>query len=293
MHGGDVEAAARAMGIDSAGICDLSASLNPVAPDVADLVRHHADRIARYPETTVATFALAGAIGVDPDRLVLTNGGSEAIALVALLHPAGWVEDPEFSLYRRHLLRVQPGAPRWRSNPSNPLGTLAEPTDHAQVWDEAFYPLATGSWTRGDDRAWRLGSLTKVWSCPGLRLGYLIAPDPEAAADVRAVQPAWSVNGLALAVLEPLLAATDLAAWAAEITRRRAAMVAELRGRGLGVVDTRANWVLLRGPAWRERLLAHRVLVRDCTSFGLPDLARVAVPDDAGLERLLWAIDAR
>lgn len=229
--------------------------------------------------------------GAGPTGL-LTNGGSEAIALVALLHPVGWVEDPEFSLYRRHLHRVEPGAPRWRSKPSNPRGTLAELADEAQVWDEAFYPLATGRWTRGDDRAWRLGSLTKVWSCPGLRLGYLIAPDPEAAAAVRTVQPAWSVNALALAVLEPLLAATDLAGWAAEIARRRTTLVAELRGRGLGVVDIHANWVLLRGRGWRQRLLQYRLLVRDCTNFGLPELARIAIPDDAGLERLLTAIDA-
>ena len=291
-HGGDAEAVAKALGIDPAGICDLSASLNPVAPNVADVVRLHADRIFRYPEPTAATSVLAGAIGVEPERLVLTNGGSEAIALGAQLHPVGWVEDPEFSLYRRHLHLLEPGAPRWRSNPSNPFGVLAQPTEQAQVWDEAFYPLATGRWTRGDDSAWRLGSLTKVWSCPGLRLGYLIAPDPQAAADARAVQPEWSVNALALAVVEPLLAVTDLKDWALEIARRRGMLVDEMRARGLGVVDTQANWVLVRGSGWRQRLLKHRVLVRDCTSFGLPELARVALPDDAGLERLLTAIDA-
>jgi len=113
------------VGIDPAGILDLSASLNPVAPNVADVVRGHADSIARYPEPTAATSALATAIGVDPDRLVLTNGGFEAIALTARLNPVGWVEDPEFSLYRRHLHRVEHGAPRWRSNPWNPFGTLA------------------------------------------------------------------------------------------------------------------------------------------------------------------------
>ena len=290
-HGGDAEAVAKTLGVDPADISDLSASLNPVAPGVADVVRRHADRIARYPDPAAATAALADAIGVDAERVVLTNGGSEAIALVARLDPVGWVEDPEFSLYRRYLHRVEPAAPRWRSNPSNPLGILAEPSEEAQVWDEAFYPLATGGWTRGDDRSWRIGSLTKVWSCPGLRLGYLIALDPAAAAAVRAVQPVWSVNALALAVVQPLLAATDLEGWACEIARRRATLVTELRRRGLGVVDTQANWVLLRGRRWRARLLAHRVLVRDCTSFGLPELARIAIPDDSGLERLLTAID--
>jgi histidinol-phosphate/aromatic aminotransferase/cobyric acid decarboxylase-like protein len=32
------------------------------------------------------------------------------------------------------------------------------------------------------------------------------------------------------------------------------------------------------------------VLVRDCASFGLPGVARVAVPDEAGLHRLSAAL---
>ena len=151
-------------------------SLNPVAPDVAPIVAAHAGAIDRYPEPAAATAALAAAIGVPADRVVLTNGGAEAIALVAAELGAGEVVDPEFSLYRRHLAEIRPGAGRWRSNPSNPLGQLAAAADVAAVWDEAFWPLATGTWTRGDDTAWRLGSLTKLWACPGLRLGYVIAP---------------------------------------------------------------------------------------------------------------------
>jgi histidinol-phosphate/aromatic aminotransferase/cobyric acid decarboxylase-like protein len=33
------------------------------------------------------------------------------------------------------------------------------------------------------------------------------------------------------------------------------------------------------------------VLVRDCASFGLPGTARIAVPGDTGLDRLLAALD--
>ena len=86
----------------------------------------------------------------DDDLVVLTNGGAEAVALVAQLERVGSVVDPEFSLYRRHLQEVRPDAPRWRSNPSNPLGLLADADATARVWDEAFYPLATGDWSRGD-----------------------------------------------------------------------------------------------------------------------------------------------
>ncbi|HKA83446.1 MAG TPA: cobalt-precorrin-6A reductase [Acidimicrobiales bacterium] len=290
-HGGDAAALAAWLGTDLDAVLDLSVSLNPDAPDAARLVARAATRVGHYPDPRQPTRALAGAIGVDPGRLVLTNGGAEAIALVAAHEPVGWVEDPEFSLYARHLAEVREGAPRWRSNPSNPLGRLAPGSAEAAVWDEAFYPLASGTWTRGDDRAWRVGSLTKLWACPGLRLGYVIAPTLELAEAIRSRQPRWAVNALALAVVEPLLAETDLAGWAAAIRPRRIQLVQALMARGFAVRDTDACWVLVEAPGLRDLLARRAVLVRDCTSFGMPGVVRMAVPDDAGLDRLLTAVD--
>jgi threonine-phosphate decarboxylase len=279
------------LGVDPALVLDLSASLNPEAPDVARVVASAAGAVGRYPDPGRATAALAEAIGVERERLVLTNGGAEAIALLAGVEPIGWVEPPEFSLYVRHLARLHPSGMRWRSNPSNPLGRLARPAAGAGVWDEAFWPLATGTWTRGDEQSWRIGSLTKLWACPGLRLGYLIAPDTQRARAVRDRQPRWAVNGLACAAVEPLLAATDLGRWAAVVRKRRGALVTELRRRGLAVHDTEACWVLVDRLGLREALAPHGVLVRDCASFGLPGTARIAVPGDTGLDRLLAALD--
>ena len=271
---------------------DLSASLNPLAPDIAALAGDHLDRLARYPddaERAGATATVAEAIGVETSRLLLTNGAAEAIALVAAEHPVGWVQPPEFSLYERHLARIEPGAPRWRSNPNNPLGTLAGPDEQAAVWDESFWAMATGSWTRGDDAAYRVGSLTKLWRCPGLRLGYVIAPDDDRARRLAARQPAWSVSGLALAIVGPLMERTELEAWAVGIATLRSEMAALFRG--FDVVESAANWVLVHEAGDLRRALAGRgVLVRDCASFGLPDTIRVAVPDESGLERLAAAL---
>jgi threonine-phosphate decarboxylase len=279
------------LGIDPAGVLDLSASLNPEGPDAGRVVAAASGAVGRYPDAGRASAALAEAIGVPADRLVLTNGGAEAIALLAAIEPIGWIEPPEFSLYLRHLAGIHPSGRRWRSNPSNPLGRLAPPHAEVEVWDEAFWPLATGTWTRGDEGGWRIGSLTKIWACPGLRLGYVIAPDAERAAAVRARQPRWAVNGLACAAVEPLLAATDLRRWAAAVAKRRRMMVAELQRRRLEVYDTDACWVLVNRPGLRELLAPHAVVVRDCTSFGLAGTARIAVPDDTGLDRLLGVLD--
>ena len=98
--------------------------------------------------------------------------------------PGGGGPAGEFSLYARHLAEAvdpaeDPAAPRIRSNPNNPTGRLAGAGETAAVWDEAFYPLATGVWTRGDRRrtgGGGLGSLTKVFACPGLRVGLRRTP---------------------------------------------------------------------------------------------------------------------
>ena len=232
-------------------------------------------------------------LGVDADRVLLTNGGSEAIALVAEHLGAGWVQGPEFSLYARHLPVLDPAAGRWASNPNNPTGRLAEPDTIAAVWDEAFWPLATGTWTRGDaDRgAIVVGSLTKLFAAPGLRLGYVLAPDPALTKALAARQPEWAVSGLAAAMVPGLLGTADLPAWRDGTATLRSQLVAALGAAGHRSDAAEAPWVLVPDAGdLRDRLARHAVLVRDCSSFGLHDTVRIAVPDEAGLARLAAAL---
>ena len=175
---------------------DLSQNLNPFAPDVATLAARHIGALRRYPDPAAATRLLADALDVDPDRVALTNGAAEAIDLVAGEIGGRVHSEPEFGLHPRG-----DSGPVWRSDPHNPSGHLAGTGEVADVWDEAFYPLATGCWTAGRSGT-VVGSLTKTFACPGLQLGYLIADDVERF--VRR-QPRWSVGSLALALLADLL----------------------------------------------------------------------------------------
>jgi histidinol-phosphate/aromatic aminotransferase/cobyric acid decarboxylase-like protein len=277
-HGGDAPAVAAALGLDPGGVLDLSLSLNPVAPDPVPVVARHLGAVRNYPDGSAATTALAGAMGVDRSRLLLTNGGSEAIGLVAAVM-GGRVDEPEFALHPRG------SGPSWRSNPHSPSGLLAGPSDAADVWDEAFYPLATGRWTRGDRATVVVGSLTKLFACPGLRLGYVLA-DPDVVEACRGRQPAWSVNGPAVAALPELLESADLATWSTAVGRLRVQLVDELASHGLSTRPSDANWVLIDRPGLRELFAPHGIVVRDCTSFGMPGVTRMAVPSAVGLARL-------
>lgn len=310
-HGGDGRVVAMAAGLDPDDVLDLSMSCNPFAPDPAPAVAAAlaAGALARYPDEhdrSVATAAMAEALAVEAERVLLTNGGAEAIALVASALGEGWVDEPDFSLYARHLRAVRPGAPRFRSDPHNPTGCLAPEDAFAAVWDEAFYPLATGRWTRGAGVTPRsapavvVGSLTKVLGCPGLRLGYVVVPEDDGTAlglpglsrRLAELQPRWSVGTPALAALPALVGGADLPAWSAAVARRRGALTDLLCARGLAPRPSDANFVLVDGAAGlRDRLAPHGVVVRECSSFGLPGCVRVAVPDDRGLERLAAALD--
>jgi histidinol-phosphate/aromatic aminotransferase/cobyric acid decarboxylase-like protein len=286
VHGGDGMRLAAEMGIDPATVLDLSASLCPVAPDPAPVVAAHLDAIGRYPDASRATAVLAEVMGVERDHLILTNGGAEAIALLAG-RLGGRVQEPDFSLYPRG------GGPRWRSNPNNPLGTLADPGDGAGVWDEAFWPLATGTWTRGDHRSGAVvvGSLTKLLACPGLRLGYVLCADDAVMDDLRSGQPAWAVNGLAAEALPRLIAPVDLPAWSQATDELRARLAALLVGHGFSVRSGRGPWVLVdQAGDLRAGLLKHGVVVRDCSSFGLQGTVRIAVPREARFSELESAL---
>lgn len=297
-HGGDASGIAKAIGMPENMVLDLSMSLNPFAPDFRPVLHRAIDRgvVGRYPDEASALGALAGAMGIAPERLVLTNGGAEAIAVVAATLGTGWTVEPEFSLYRRFIPVLDPDGPRFRSNPHNPLGLLAAPEETAGVWDEAFFPLATGSWTRGDadgqSRSLVVGSLTKLLGCPGLRAGYVICPDEAVARAVSAKRPQWSVNALAAECLAELLQSVDLPSWRSAIADARKKLTEVLESFGLFVRPSDANWVLVEGsPDLRSLLAPLGVVVRDCESFGLAGTFRIAVPDESGLERLDRALD--
>ncbi len=295
-HGDSAYGLERHLGLETGDLLDLATSMNPVAPDFSPLLLGHLDSLKRYPDATKSREALAEALEVESERLILCNGGAEAIELVSKLVTRGFVKSPDFSLYRTHISSYDPTGPWWASNPNNPIGTLLDKGERPDVVDEAFYQIATGSWTRRDFEhgSFVLGSLTKLFGLPGLRIGYLVCPDAQSAGLLNAKQPKWEVNSLAAASLGEMLGSLDLKEVSGSVAKLREKLVSILRASGFKPSPSAANYVYVpEAGELLERLLRHKVLVRDTGSFGLSGGVRIAVPNEDGLGRIQEALSSQ
>jgi histidinol-phosphate aminotransferase len=302
-------------GLTPADVLDFSVNTNPLGPSPAVLRAVQDTDWTRYPgdDETPLRAGLARQSGVLADNVALGNGSAELLWLIALavLQPGNRVVvvGPTFGEYARasravaaHVTEVHapadvpPARLVFVCNPNNPSGTLVgrrdielllqNRSDRVVVLDEAYAAFATERWRSEDLLASHpnliiLRSLTKDHALPGLRLGYLLA-SPEVASAVEAVRPPWSVNAGALraglATLEPE-AYAHVERARSLVATSRTLLTDRLSALGYPVRPSAANFVLVNvgdATAFRRTMLPHGMVVRDCTSFGLPACVRIA-----------------
>jgi histidinol-phosphate aminotransferase len=186
-------------------------------------------------------------------------------------------------------------------NPNNPTGQYlpcdalerivdrAERVDALIVLDEAYVDFvkdAVPAHTLPRNNLIILRSLTKSFAIPGIRIGYAISSTPIIAA-MRTVKVPWSVSAVAQQVGAAVIGPAGdafLAESRARIERSKQRIEEVLD------VSSDANYYLLNvGTAAKakKRLLENGLLVRDCTSFGLPAHIRFSVKRDEENARLL------
>jgi histidinol-phosphate aminotransferase len=142
-------------------------------------------------------------------------------------------------------------------------------------------------------------SLTKAWTLPGIRAGYLLAPADLVERLAAARQP-WSVNALACAALEHCAADRETPARvSAQVAACRADLLARLATLpGVRAWTSAANFVLIEIPGRGEAVVAglrdSGIAVRPCHTFpGLTaDHLRIAVRHPPEHARLVTALAA-
>ena len=229
------------------------------------------------------------------DGAVRISGG-RVIPLEAVRSAAGFAWDIAAAA---GVIAAQRPALAFVCNPNNPTGALTGRADlrvladaaaaagSLLVVDEAYINLsahyaeasAAGLATR-HPAVVALRSMTKDYALTALRLGYAIAGAP-VISRLAALQPDWSVNGLAQAAgVAALRDDCYLARARAAVAAARECVVERLTALGIRCYPAAANFVLAQvGDAaglW-ERLARRGLFVRDCASFGLPDCIRIGL----------------
>ncbi len=194
-------------------------------------------------------------------------------------------------------------------NPNNPTGQylsrqevelILDACDGGLlILDEAYIAFVDPSWAsidlvrRGNVIVVR--SMTKDYALAGLRLGYAIASQ-EIIDGLRQVRPPWNVNVVAQQAGVIALGAGDyLERCKRKISRAKQFLVSELCRFGFTLVPSKANFFLVRvanAKEFRTALLRHGILVRDCTSFGLPEYVRIAPRTLPECQKLIAAVRA-
>ena len=279
--------------------------------DLSGLQAHLASRfgiVGHYPEPEPVSLEkmLAERLGVPDNYVMVTNGATEAIYLIAQLY-SGWasvIPQPTFTefedackLYNHILsynaddeLEVLPDDRiYWLCNPNNPTGNVVntlllrhiirQHPRYLYVIDQSYKDYTLSPMIQPKDmtdcyNVMLVHSLSKTYCIPGLRLGYIFS-SPIIIDRLRQIRQPWAVNAIAIEAGKYLLENNpkmipDLSDYLAETQRLRQQLSSIS---GLLVMDTAAHFMLVnidRGSTHelKQWLIDHHgILIRDASNY--------------------------
>lgn len=241
---------------------------------------------------------LAEILGISPDEVLVTNGATEAIYLIAQLYKgrSSCIIEPTFSEYRDacrlygHSLliesREQEAEVVWMCSPNNPTGSPHAEAVRLEAIDssrqmfvidrsyEYFCREEMSPRTCRPDRLY-IYSLTKRYKIPGLRLGYVVG-EAGTIARLRELRQPWSVNALAIEagkwiVLNKFPKTIDREALWREADRLSTAIGSLPYGWEV-TPGSQTHFFLIRTPYLASTLkeylaVEHGLLIRDASNF--------------------------
>ena len=274
----------------------------------------HPELIGHYPEPEAWTLEalLAERHGIDPQCVIVTNGATDAIYLIAQtfrFRPV--IPTPTFSEYHDACScfpEEEDKSALWLCNPNNPDGKVYDEQFVKRMTDEHHLVVLDHSYEHYTDshvmtpergcrseRIIQIHSFTKTYAVPGLRLGYITAHESLTQQMRRFLRP-WSVSALAVEAGKFLLGHDELMCRPnlAEAQRLRRLLMAA----GIAVMPTQTNFMLCQADGHtaadlKEHLATeHGMLIRDASNFqGLtPQHFRIAAQTPAENDALMAAI---
>ena len=276
---------------------DFSVNLNP-QPCPASIrlaIEEAARKVSEYPDMRQRAFREAVAASepenIAPANVIGGNGASELLAAaVRHINPRSvLLPVPSFSGYRHALGMLDRCDVRTHMLTEEndfvldgsilalaKIVTRCRDTKTALLVDECFLPLSS----RGTSLAERVGEIprlfvvkayTKLFSVPGVRVGYALA-GAEEIEGLRRFLPEWNLSVFAEKVGIACAEALEGGAFAADsvkaIEEGRAELTKRLTARGARVFPSDTNYLLVRsGENLLDYYLKKHILIRDCANF--------------------------
>lgn len=245
------------------------------------------------------------------DEVITADHAFAVYKLMAQLFGAVTVEVPEINF--GHDLEAMADAitPRTKeifiANPNNPTGTLVGqeeidrfmkrvPENVVVVFDEAYYeflkePTDTLKYVReGRPNVIVLRTFSKIQGLANLRIGYGLAA-PELIDVLQKTRQPFNASGIAQEAALAGLADEEHQQKTRELTwEGRDYLQREFAAMGLDFVPSYANFVLVKvgnGTDVFKKLMKTGIIIRDMTSYKLPEWVRVSVGTMAQNERFI------
>ncbi len=194
-------------------------------------------------------------------------------------------------------------------NPNNPTGSLLnkkeiqellniiEKTNSLLVLDEAYKdflekPLKLEDLVIKSSNIILMRSFTKSFGIPGIRIGYGVS-SAENNKYLRRAKIPWNTSEIAEIVGRELISEQGknfLERTTKKILKNKEELKKELQDLKIKIYPGKANFLMMKvGNATkiREKLLKKGLVVRDCSSFGLPNHIRVGVRSDEENKELI------
>ncbi len=317
-HGGNIYVFAKKLKTSPRKIIDFSSNINSIKPKIS--INFNSLDVSRYADIkyTKLKKALSSRYGVKSKNLALFNGASSAIEAILRDKKSVTIYAPAYGEYKRFACQVklidrfkniyeepQEGSFVVFVNPSTPDGYFYDLEELFEIWDrknctvlidESFLDFTPNTSSFIDsDRVYILKSLTKFYTCAGVRVGVVLSSEKNIKNLYKNI-PAWNIstydeNYILEALKDKKFEKKSIIKLAKD--KKRLQKVLKKSKYIKKIYESDANFFLVKlkkidAKKLQRKCAKKKILIRDCSDFDFLDdrHVRFAVRDKKDVKKL-------
>jgi threonine-phosphate decarboxylase len=320
-HGGDIKTFAKAINREEKQIIDLSSNINFIKPKF----KLNQTDISTYPNYDNLYSVLSKHFSVDTENLEVYNGGSSAIFSLMrnIKTKRCYIYSPAYLEYKKSALLnakelilidrfesidtvIEKNSLVVFVNPSTPDGRYYDIDKLFEMWkrqnatiimDESFLEFSgkqsAVKYLQTYDKLYILKSLTKFYSCAGVRLGVVIS-SKENIKNLKSFEPLWKISAFDSEFISHILQDEKFTQKTLRKTQKAKVYLKKILKKSPiidKVFESDANFFLVKladisAKEFALKLATHKIMVRDCSNFDFLDdsYVRIAVKSKKDLK---------